>query len=258
MSHSTPSGIPVILTTTVDAADVASHMPLTRPGLPEHLQGLFWMNQWGFREPSGTGSMDCLAKSAPDFFTQKNCPARPDLLVSFSGMPFVDVGGNHVTIVAVEPTAVPTWSWFGSLASGLSARDPATPPVAYKFVFDADWKQAVIVPSSTKDQSDQLRFVMVFEGDDKWSRRTYTTPDFSGTPIDYPVHRVVNGAGDRLAAFDDYLAFATNPLVAGDQPDKIALNVQVGATSNAELLAQLLYTPSPWPAWADDVQFPPS
>lgn len=241
-------------------SDAIEHfMPLTRPGLPEHLQGLIWMDQWGVAGESNLGSRELLKTVGPDFMTEKETRARPDLLMSFAGSPFETIDGNHVSSVAVNPTAVGNWSWFGIVRSAfLDSSKADDPPFVYKFIFDPDWKKAVIVPATSSGWPENLRFTMTYGGENTWHRRTYDNPEMTGKTYHYTAHRIVDGAGNRLPFYDDYLTIANMSEVSGTEyPDSVVLTRIPGATDNSAVLAKLPKTGA-WPAWSEGkITFPP-
>ena len=228
-------------------------MPLTRPGLPEHLQGLMWIDQWGILGGSNIGTKEQLQTLGPDFFNQKQARARPDLIMSFAGMPFEDIGDKHVSYVAVVPTDAGNWSWFGITRAGFASAKSFSNIVMYRFIFNADWTQCYLVPSTASDLPDTLRLTMTYQGDNIWHRKTYSNPELTGDTFHYTAHRIVDGKGQRQPAYADYLSTANLPEVSGTEyPESIVVIRRAGATDNSQLVSTLP-DQGAWPAYMQDL-----
>ncbi len=227
-------------------------MPLRRPGLPEQLQGLMWMDQWGILGGSNIGSKELLLTSGPHFLSQTKSRARPDLIMSFAGMPFETVGDKHVSLVAVTPTDASNWSWFGILRDDLLKGFKAGAPlVVYKFIFNADWTECDIVPNVASGLPETLRFTMSYAGENLWHRKTYQNAEKTGGTFHYTAHRIVDGTGKRLPGYADYLATANLPEVGGTtHPNSLIIIRRPGATDNSQLMETLPKTGA-WPAWSE-------
>lgn len=227
-------------------------MPLTRSGLPEHLQGLVWMDQWGVLGGSNIGSKESLLTSGPDYMDQKKGSAQPDLVMSFAGMPFETIGDKHVSLVAVDPTDAGNWSWFGITRDHvLNSFKEGADAFVYKFIFNAEWTECYIVPTVASGLPETLRFTMSYAGDDVWHRKTYMNAELTGDTFHYTAYRIVDGAGNRLSRYSDYLATANLPEVSGTvNPESVVIVRRPGATDNAQITATLPQTGA-WPEWSE-------
>lgn len=223
-------------------------MPLTRPGLPEQLQGLFWMDQWGLAGHSDIGCEDCLIKSAGDFSNQTNCLAAPSLLTSFAGMPFVAEGDTWETLMPTRPTDVANWAWFGVYSDNYNAtHDPSASPNLYKFVFNAACTKASIISSAAMNNPSFVSYTMEQQDANTWARRSFLTPNHVGPSFDYTAHRIVDGQGKRLPKYDDYLAMANRPIVSGTKvPNSVMVFRRPGAVDNSAV-AGMLPAEGAWP-----------
>ncbi|MFT4625828.1 MAG: hypothetical protein ACI8PZ_004499 [Myxococcota bacterium] len=233
----------------IRADAVERFMPLTRDGLPEQLQGLFWMDQWGMLADSTLGTPECLDKVAPRYFANTECRAMPEIVMTFAASPYEKVGDRYVTYASLMPTNVPSWAWFGAVHDDLAgslARNPE--PTMMKMIFDAERKDAFL---AGRTMPPGYRFRITQQEPDRWLRRTYDNGELSGTPLHYSVHRIVDGEGNRRPAYEDYLKLATQPRVSGEAfPNSVVVFRTPGQTDNLGLLDRLPEE-NRWPAWSD-------
>lgn len=98
---------------------------------------------------------------------------------------------------------------------------------------------------------------MSYAGDNVWHRKTYMNAELTGDTFHYTAHRIVDGQGNRLPKYADYLATANLPQVSGTAyPDSVVIVRRPGATDNSMIIDALPKTGA-WPAWSETLTFGP-
>lgn len=154
-------------------------------GTPENLQGLWWMDG------------NPLA----------------DEVVSFAGTSFEEIieDGELVgyrTEIPVFDEGI--WSWHDTLAGRVLYGLVLTQRLVYVGVFNTDFtygevtptiKPLSVLPTVTIPRSMLVDFTMTQVNEDEWSRDSIVF----GQASSYRFRRIVDGAGNRLPAYDDYI-----------------------------------------------------
>lgn len=152
---------------------------------PESLQGLWWMD----------GN------------------PLPDEVISFASAQFepkTDDNGNLFYEAAVAVYDSNIWSWHDTLAGRSLYRVVESQKLTYILRFNEDFTSASIIPrikpvavlgSLTIPQSMLITFDLNKLNEDEWSRDTV----LFGQESSYRFRRIVDGDGNRLPAYDDYV-----------------------------------------------------